>query len=116
MFAKLFLFALPALAAPALKRTDGDITYYHPSTGTSACNQNHGDDDMVVALGASLFDSESLCGKTIKLQGDAGEITVTVADRCEGCQPDDLDVSPAAFKKAIGPLTKGRGKGTWSFA
>ncbi|KAF5231543.1 hypothetical protein FANTH_13346 [Fusarium anthophilum] len=114
MFSKLFLLALPlVLAAPAVKRTEGDITFYTPGQG--ACAGTHGVDDMVVAIGANLYDTQDVCGKTITLQGDAGTVTLTVVDRCEACKDTDLDVSPAAFEQAIGPKDIGRGKGTWTF-
>ncbi|QGI86268.1 unnamed protein product [Fusarium fujikuroi] len=48
MFSKLFLLALPlVLAAPAVKRTEGDITFYTPGQG--ACAGTHGVEDMVAA-------------------------------------------------------------------
>ncbi|KAI9608256.1 hypothetical protein KEM48_003390 [Puccinia striiformis f. sp. tritici PST-130] len=41
---------------------------------------------------------------------------VSVVDRCEGCSPDDLDLSPAAFRR-LSPLNTGRLHGIrWSFA
>ncbi|KAF5651609.1 uncharacterized protein FTJAE_89 [Fusarium tjaetaba] len=114
MLPKLFLLALPlVLAAPAVKRTEGDITFYTPGQG--ACAGTHGVDDMVAAVGANLYDTQDVCGKTITLQGDAGTVTLTVVDRCEACKDTDLDVSPAAFEQAIGPQDIGRGKGTWVF-
>ncbi|KAJ4267238.1 hypothetical protein NW762_003340 [Fusarium torreyae] len=117
MFSKLLLLALPlaAYAAPALKpRNTGEITFYHPGLG--ACGKSNGDGDMVAAIAASVYDTQDLCGKSIKLQGDAGQVTVTVIDRCEACAAGDVDLSPAAFQKSIGDLSVGRGKGTWSFA
>ncbi|CCT73374.1 related to rasp f 7 allergen [Fusarium fujikuroi IMI 58289] len=119
MFSKLFLLALPlVLAAPAVKRTEGDITFYTPGQG--ACAGTHGVEDMVAAVGANLYDTQDVCGKTITLQGDAGTVTLTVVEevshtRCEACKDTDLDVSPAAFEQAIGPKNIGRGKGTWNF-
>ncbi|KAL4732664.1 hypothetical protein ACLX1H_001682 [Fusarium chlamydosporum] len=102
MFSKLILLALSAttaLAAP-VPHTIGDITFYHPGTG--ACEGAHGDADMVAAIGGGLYDSGDYCGKSIKLKGDAGEVIVVVVDRCDGCSDTDLDVSPAAFEKAMG--------------
>ncbi|KAM0250269.1 hypothetical protein ACHAP5_002328 [Fusarium lateritium] len=115
MLSKLILLALPlvSFAAPTVKRTEGEITYYHPGLG--ACGKDSGDSNMVVALPAALFDSEDLCDKVITLKGDKGIVKVTVVDRCESCAEVDLDVSPAAFQWAIGSLDVGRGKGTWSF-
>ncbi|KAH7159009.1 hypothetical protein DER46DRAFT_610945 [Fusarium sp. MPI-SDFR-AT-0072] len=115
MFSKLFLLALPLVfAAPAVKRTEGDITFYTPGKG--ACAGTHGVDDMVAAVGANLYDTQDVCGKTITLRGDAGTVTLNVwYSRCEACKDTDLDVSPAAFEQAIGPKDIGRGKGTWTF-
>ncbi|KAF5020131.1 hypothetical protein F66182_7842 [Fusarium sp. NRRL 66182] len=110
----MILLALPlALAAPLNPRTAGEITYYHPGLG--ACGDNHGDGDMVAAVSAAIFDADRPCGKTVKVKGDAGETTVTVVDRCADCPEFDIDLSPTAFKKAVGALSVGRGKGSWSF-
>ncbi|KAF5534425.1 hypothetical protein FNAPI_12389 [Fusarium napiforme] len=80
MFSKLFLLALPlVLAAPAVKHTEGDITFYTPGQG--ACAGTHGVDDMVAAVGANLYDTQDVCGKTITLQGDAGTVTLTVVEQ-----------------------------------
>ncbi|KAM0352997.1 hypothetical protein ACHAPU_001882 [Fusarium lateritium] len=115
MLSKLILLALPlvTLAAPTVKRNDGDITFYHPGLG--ACGKDSGDSSMVAAIAASLYDAQDLCNKVITLKGDKGTVKVTVVDRCESCGENDLDISPAAFMWAIGPLETGRGKGTWSF-
>jgi hypothetical protein len=80
MLSKLSLLALPlvSFAAPTVKRTEGEITFYHPGLG--ACGKDNGDSSMVAALPAALFDSEDLCGKVITLKGDKGIIKVTVVE------------------------------------
>ncbi|KAM0306757.1 hypothetical protein ACHAPM_001330 [Fusarium culmorum] len=116
MFSKLILVVLSAtaaLAAPLHPRTIGSITFYHPGTG--ACEENHADADMVASIGRGLYDSGDYCGKTIKVTGEAGEAIVTIVDRCDGCADNDLDISPAAFEKAMGDKDQGRVQGEWNW-
>ncbi|TFY79614.1 hypothetical protein EWM64_g4399 [Hericium alpestre] len=58
--------------------------------------------------------SNSLCGKSITATAGANSVNVTVADRCEGCQFNDLDFSPAAFG-GLANMTAGRIDITWAF-
>lgn len=58
----------------------------------------------------------TLCGRQIKASYGGKTITVTVADRCEGCVGiNDLDLSPSAFQD-FASLGEGRIKGTWERA
>ncbi|KNZ55614.1 hypothetical protein VP01_2631g4 [Puccinia sorghi] len=102
---------------------EGDGTYYSPGLGS--CGQQSGNDDLIVAISHALYDSNTegqgdsnalvfflrhtshLCGKSIRASYGANSIVVTVVDRCEGCSSDDLDFSPAAFRK-LSPLNSGR--------
>lgn len=99
----------------------GDFTYYN--TGLGACGKVNKDTDLIVALNKAKFDPKTpngnpnkntLCGKKIKASYQGKSVTVTIVDRCPGCGPNDLDLSPAAFKK-LAPLSVGRFKGTWEF-
>lgn len=46
---------------------------------------------------------------------DGGKkVTVQVVDSCPGCKRDDLDLSPAAFKK-LNNLDAGQMQVTWKF-
>ncbi|KAI7957865.1 hypothetical protein MJO29_006082 [Puccinia striiformis f. sp. tritici] len=91
----------------------GDATYYSPGLGS--CGQESGNSDLIVAISHTLYDSyaganqdgNSLCGKSIRASYGANSIVVSVVDRCEGCSPDDLDLSPAAFRR-LSPLNTGR--------
>ena len=38
----------------------------------------------------------------------------TVVDKCEGCGPDDIDLSPSAFT-VLAPEAKGRIQVTWNY-
>lgn len=104
----------------------GDLTYYDPGLG--ACGIDSGSDDAVVAVSHITFDAvqkgsnpntNPLCGKKIRAQrvneeGKTVSIDVTVVDRCTGCKPTDIDVSPAMFKKMAHP-DLGRVKTTWAW-
>jgi hypothetical protein len=92
----------------------GRATWFHPALG--ACGWNHGDGDMITAVSHIRFDASRPCGKKIRVKGPAGEAVVTVVDRCTGCARDDLDLSPAAFKKVIGDLGKGHDQVSWDWA
>ncbi|KAJ5057756.1 RlpA-like double-psi beta-barrel-protein domain-containing protein-containing protein [Bipolaris maydis] len=117
-----------ALPLPGGAQTfEGDLTYYNPGLG--ACGQTHGDGDPVVAVSHILWDknqvganpnTNSLCGRKIRAHrvdertGKDASIDVTVIDRCTGCKPTDLDVSPAMFKKLADP-DLGRVKVEWAW-
>lgn len=105
----------------------GDLTYYNPGLG--ACGKDSTDNDPVVAVSHFTFDAvqtgsdpnqNPLCGRKIRAKrvnektGQSVSIDVTVIDRCTGCQPTDLDVSPAMFKKMADP-DLGRVKVTWAW-
>lgn len=94
----------------------GDLTYYGPGLG--ACGITSGDNDDIVAIAHALFDSQSqgsnpnanpLCGRMLRAQrfdsrvGKTVSLDLKVVDRCVGCQPTDLDVSPGAFNKLADP-------------
>jgi hypothetical protein len=116
---KTLLLALPALAlaAPTTlnpRSSTGSMTWYTPGLG--ACGQTNSESELVCAMSASLYDAQSPCGKSIKISGPAGSVTVKVVDRCVGCAYDDIDLSPAAFEKAIGGLGVGRKNAKWEWA
>lgn len=89
-------------------RASGDITWFHPGLG--ACGKTNGDNDLIVAVSAGLYDSQKPCGRRMRVKGPKGSVDVTVVDRCGGCAYNDVDLSPAAFKKAVGNLGLGRKK------
>ena len=107
----------------------GELTYYTPAQG--ACGWTNDESDMVVAVAHKLFDSAGeggsnpntnpLCGRMIRVQRDFVEtgagnrsVDVKVVDRCTGCEPTDLDLSPAAFKK-LALESQGRVQGQWAW-
>ncbi|KAF2847093.1 hypothetical protein T440DRAFT_457325 [Plenodomus tracheiphilus IPT5] len=105
----------------------GDLTYYDPGLG--ACGIDSGDSEPVVAISHYTFDAAQtgsdpnqnpLCGRKIRARrvnestGKSVSIDVTVIDRCTGCQPTDLDVSPAMFDK-MADHALGRVTVTWAW-
>lgn len=107
----------------------GDLTYYTPAQG--ACGFTNDENDMVVAIAHKLFDAAGngdanpnnnpLCGRKIRVERDFVEtnagrrsVDVTVVDRCTGCEPTDLDLSPAVFKK-LALESEGRVQGSWAW-
>ncbi|KAL5371318.1 hypothetical protein DPSP01_014353 [Paraphaeosphaeria sporulosa] len=89
----------------------GDLTYYNPALG--ACGIESNDDSPIVAVSHFTFDAvqigsdpnqNPLCGKKIRARrrredGKTVSVDLTVVDRCTGCQPTDIDVSPTMFDR-----------------
>ncbi|KAK2028951.1 hypothetical protein LX32DRAFT_589579 [Colletotrichum zoysiae] len=100
----------------------GDLTYY--GVGLGACGKTNSDSDAIVSVSHYLWDavqsggnpnSNPLCGRKIRVRRDGeGSVDVTVVDRCTGCAPTDLDLSPAVFER-LADKAEGRVKGTWSW-
>lgn len=92
----------------------GDITWYN--TGLGACGQTNTNSDLVAAVSHSLYDREHPCGRNIRIDYQGKSLVVAVVDRCEACAEDDIDLSPTAFERVIGPLGDGRVSGSWDWA
>ncbi|RYP58698.1 hypothetical protein DL769_008841 [Monosporascus sp. CRB-8-3] len=110
----------------------GDLTYYDPGLG--ACGVVSGGGDAVCAVSHVVFDAAAeegaaanpnanpLCGRRIRVtRGAAGagagrnrSVDVEVVDRCVGCAPTDLDLSPSAFE-GLAPRDSGRVVGSWAW-
>lgn len=110
--------ALPT--SPSSSSTDlsprqnfGDITFYN--TGLGACGSVNNDQELVAAVSAALFDSQSVCGRSISVNFNGATVNVQVVDRCAGCAFGDIDLSPSAFSALTGRLDAGRVQGSWDF-
>lgn len=99
----------------------GDLTYYGPGLG--ACGVTSSDTDHIVSISHFTFDAVSkgsnpntnpLCGHKLRAVRNGNSIDLTVVDRCVGCQPTDIDVSPGAFKQLADP-SLGRVEVTWAW-
>jgi len=99
----------------------GDATYF--ITGLGSCGETNTDADMIVAISHTLMDAAGgsngnpLCGKQIKATcGSTGKSGIfTVADRCVGCAPGDLDFTEAGFESLGHALGDGRFQITWEY-
>jgi hypothetical protein len=56
----------------------------------------------------------SLCGRQIQINLNGASQVVTVADRCEGCQYNDLDVPIKVFSQLADPSI-GRIQMSWNW-
>ncbi|KAG8739516.1 hypothetical protein FRC10_005546 [Ceratobasidium sp. 414] len=71
---------------------------YHPGLGN--CGGHNGDNDMIIALSTKVYGKGQYCGKKVKITNkkNGKSVIATCVDSCPGCNPYDLDVSPAVFK------------------
>jgi hypothetical protein len=102
----------------------GDATYYNPALGS--CGISSTDNDLVAAISWKLYDAmgagnpnpnlNPACGRKVRVKrvGRATGVTVTIVDRCTGCQPTDIDMSPAAFS-GVGEQWEGRVPVEWAW-
>ncbi|KAF2013047.1 hypothetical protein BU24DRAFT_425610 [Aaosphaeria arxii CBS 175.79] len=105
----------------------GDLTFYDPGLG--ACGIDSTSSDHIVAISHFTFDAAQkgsdpnqnpLCRRKIRARrvnedtGKTVSIDLTVVDRCTGCQPTDIDVSPAVFNQLSNP-DLGRVPVTWAW-
>jgi len=95
------------------KRRTGKATWFN--TGLGACGKVSKDSQLVVALATSAYAKGKNCGKTITIKNtkNGKSTTAKVMDMCPGCAANDLDLSPAAFKK-LGTLDTGVLKVSWN--
>ena len=89
----------------------GDMTYYDPSVGQSACGPVFQQTDFVAAIS---LQRPRECEKCAVIHYQGKSVKVQVRDRCGACKIDDIDVSPIAFR-ALAPQQLGRVRVTWSF-
>ncbi|KAI8887375.1 hypothetical protein K501DRAFT_175572, partial [Backusella circina FSU 941] len=77
----------------------GIVTFFTPDTG--ACGKRNSASDYICALGGSYYGSYSsrskYCGREILIKTKDGKksVKVTVADACESCPKNHIDLSPA---------------------
>ena len=107
----------------------GELTYYAPGLG--ACGWTNGSRDRVAAVAHTVFDAAAagsdpnankLCGRRVRVRRaaragkdkGAAPVEAVVVDRCEGCEPRDLDLSPELFG-ALAEEDEGRVQGLWEW-
>ncbi|KAJ7348499.1 RlpA-like double-psi beta-barrel-protein domain-containing protein-containing protein [Mycena albidolilacea] len=60
-------------------------SFYDPNGGTGACGSVLQNSDFIVALGEDTWANGAHCGATVPVTYNGHSISVTVADRCPGC-------------------------------
>ncbi|KAL4245155.1 Plant Cell Wall Expansin [Abortiporus biennis] len=80
----------------------GKGTYYE--VGKGACGQTNSDNDSVLAISQKIWNGGEHCNQWIHIvdSQNGNSIDAQVVDECEGCGPDDLDLSPSVFSKLSG--------------
>jgi len=83
----------------------GDLTYYQPGLG--ACGMTNTEQDHIVAISATIFDSYNaagnsnnnpLCGQYLTITGkDGSPYKAQIVDRCVGCDEGSLDLTQPFF-------------------
>eukprot|EP00803_Ostreobium_quekettii_P000493 evm.model.scf_238EXC.6 EVM.evm.TU.scf_238EXC.6 scf_238EXC:54616-55491(+) len=104
----------------------GDATYYHQNGGYTACGNNDlNDQDMIAAISWQIYDrtddggnpnASKSCQRCAKVYGPLDPIIVRIKDKCGGCKPGDIDLSPRAFNILMGGPEVGRQPGVkWHY-
>ncbi|KAJ1309514.1 hypothetical protein OPQ81_006288 [Rhizoctonia solani] len=95
------------------KRRTGTATWFN--TGLGACGKVSNDNQLIVALGPGAYQNGKMCGKTITIKNtkNGKSTTAKVMDLCPSCGGNNLDLSPAAFKK-LGSLSTGVLNVSWN--
>ncbi|KAH8919996.1 hypothetical protein BT69DRAFT_1299791 [Atractiella rhizophila] len=92
--------------------------------GPGACGDQNTNSDFIVAIGGTLWEEfQAISGTTnpnlnqINVQNPSTgkNITVTVKDKCPGCERDDLDFTPTPFATLFDGATTGKFDIKWDF-
>lgn len=91
-------------AAAAGPQHTGKMTFYTPSQGS--CGITNTGTDLVVAIPQAVFgayanpNASPMCAKSVTITCPGGnKIVAAIKDKCMGCAPDAIDVSPAVFSQ-----------------
>lgn len=119
LWASLLLLAASSLASSLdhdSLRT-GRATFYRDKHGKGACALPRPApwDTLYAAINRSDWRNSLVCGACAWVYGKTDSVLVRIADRCGGCKPGGLDLSPAAFRK-LAPLGRGRIDVSWRFS
>lgn len=117
-FLPLFLNALLLCLATAFQ---GDLTYYDPSVGLTACGTRHSSSEFIAALSFADFintpnpNNSPSCHKCALIRNSAGaSARVRIKDKCAGCKSGDIDVTSTVFR-IFAPLSVGRIRVSWEY-
>eukprot|EP00727_Mastigamoeba_balamuthi_P005325 m51a1_g14791 hypothetical protein (914) ;mRNA; r:505443-511802 len=85
-----------------------------PVSGNLHYEAMHSSPLLLTALNGPQWANSALCGTCAKVTGPAGSAVVKIVDECPGCKYGDLDLSPDAFTRIVGPLGIGRHTVSWT--
>ena len=99
----------------------GDVTYYDPAGGYSACGTMPAAGSFTVSMPVGMMgplsNTNPYCGRSVTVRNPTTGVTVvaTVQDKCMGCVGRSIDLTPGLFN-AVASGVNGRGHGfTWWF-
>lgn len=100
---------------------EGDLTFYFPEQGITACGTHHSSSEFIAALSFADFvntpnpNNSPSCLKCALIRNSAGRSAlVRIRDKCAGCRSGDIDVTTAVFQ-IFAPLSVGRTRVSWDF-
>jgi len=106
----------------------GRGTVYYQNGAAGSCGKFNPDSAIIAAISSSYMSDKSYCGREIQVtnigsddgvNGKGNKLTVTIADTCESCGPDDVDFSVGAWdiltKYKGQPAAPGTFNAEWSF-
>ncbi|PWZ03202.1 barwin-like endoglucanase [Testicularia cyperi] len=105
-----------AAAAPVVKRSSGQATYY--AAGLGACGWTNSGSDFIVAMNAPEWAGGSHCGQTVTITNNknGNSQSAQVVDLCPGCSYGSLDMSTSLFSALNnGNMDDGVFPISWSF-
>lgn len=113
-----FVAVQAAAAVFNYSSNSGKATYYDPGMGS--CGRISLPTDMHVAFPHALMEQHEtgnpnnnpLCGQKLYITRNGVTIQVEIWDKCPGCDPDTVDLTPTAFEK-IAQLAEGRVQISW---
>ncbi|KAF9046762.1 expansin family protein [Panaeolus papilionaceus] len=100
----------------ARKTRVGRGTWFHPGLGN--CGKWDNDNSLILAIGKGFYDQNkgSNCGQWVEIVNtqNGKKAYGMTRDSCQSCKEQDIDMSPALFKK-LAPLSAGKITVSWHF-
>lgn len=99
----------------------GDVTWYNPGVGLTACGTHHNDNELIAATAFHYWtnpnpNNDPMCQRRARITNPSNgkSVEVQIRDKCAACRGDDIDLSKGAFER-IADLGVGRFRGNWQF-
>ena len=110
---------MTSLPAGGDVKDGGEMTVYTEwNNGKHTC-VDHGlpaplSGNCYAAMASSAWTKDK-CGKSILIEYQGKVARIKMSDKCEGCKPNDLDLTVPAFKALTGGQDTGRFKMKWKW-